>query len=227
MKQHYFGVLLILGILTSLITSGCVIATVRTLDEDEESKAGFSGDDYVEDIWASRVLPTYEEQAQEFTALLTQIEQSEDQAIADYGHRSGTGAYSFMVRGSGTILTFDTSSRAGIATVDLDPPDGNPDLTLTIGPLIKISQRASVRDAVGFIEYSDFLRQENFADVANAMGDRITAMLAEQLGAENADAIRELDPAGIEGKSVTFIGAFSLDSLNDPLVVPVILEVND
>ncbi|MBN1563548.1 MAG: DUF2291 domain-containing protein [Anaerolineae bacterium] len=213
--------------ITLLSLSGCVIATVRSLDEDEEAKAGFNSEDYVADIWESRVLPTYAEDALDITELLAQITANEEQAIADHGHRSGTGAYSFMVRGTGQILTFDTSSRAGLATIDLDPPDGTPDVTLTIGPLIKISQRASVRDAVGFIEYGNFVNQQEFADVANAMGDQIITMLAERFGAENADAIRELDPASIEGKTITFVGAFSLDNLADVLVVPVDIEVSD
>ncbi len=214
-------------ILTVLSLSGCVVATVRSLDEDEEAKAGFSADDYVEGIWESRVLPAYQAEALDLTELLAQIAANQDQAITDHGHRSGTGVYSFMVRGEGTILTFDTSSRAGIATVDLNPPDGTPDLTLTIGPLIKISQRASVRDAVGFIAYGDFVNQQEFADVANAMGDQIITMLIERLGAADADAIRELDPASIEGKTVTFVGAFALDTLDDVIVVPVDLEVSD
>lgn len=209
-----------------MMLPGCVVATVRTIKEDETAKAGFSPEDYVDEIWESRVLPTYRDEAQDFTTLLTEIETDETAAVAQYGHRSGTGAYSFMVRGEGKIVTFDTSSRTGLATIDLDGDD-TPDLSLTIGPSIKISQRASVRDAVGFIEYGNFVNQQEFAGVANAMGDRIVAMLADALGAADVEAIRDLDPASVEGKTVSFIGAFSLDSIGDPVVVPVVFEVID
>jgi predicted lipoprotein len=131
------------------------------------------------------------------------------------------------VRGEGFILTFDTSSRAGLATVDLEPPDGTADVSLTIGPLIKISQRASVRDAVGFIEYGNFVNQQEFAGVANAMGDRIIQMIAAELGAETPDAISDLDPASLEGKTISFIGAYTLEDADIPIVVPVALEVTD
>ena len=132
-----------------------------------------------------------------------------------------------MVRGEGTIITLDTSSRAGLLVVDLAPADGTADLNIAVGPLIKISQRGSVRDAVGFIEYGNFVNQQEFAGVANAMGERITAMVADALGADSAEAIGDLDPAAFEGKSVTFVGAFSLDTRDDIIIVPVDLEVSD
>lgn len=213
--------------LVSLTLPGCVLATVRTLEEDEEAKVGFTGEEYVGQIWENEVLPAYREQAQDLGTLLGLIATDQQAAIDQYGHRSGTGPYSFMVRGEGKIIAFDTSSRAGLAVVDLNPPDGTPDVSLTIGPSIKISQRAAVRDAVGFIEYGNFVNQQEFADVANAMGDRITVMIAEKLGAADVEAIRDLDPASIEGKTITFIGAFSMESVGDVIVVPVEIEVSD
>ncbi len=218
-------ILLLLGVLSVLVLSGCVLATVRTLEEDEEAKIGFTPEDYVADVWESRVLPTYREDAQDITMLLEALRSDREAAIEQYGHRSGTGAYSFMVRGEGKIVSFDTSSRAGLAAVDLNPPDGTPDLSLTIGPLIKISQRASVRDAVGFIQYGDFVNQQEFAGVANAMGERIILMIADVLGAENPDAISDIDPAQFEGAAVSFIGAFPLDDIDNVIVVPVVLEI--
>ena len=68
-----------------------------------------------------------------------------------------------MVKGEGKITKLDTTSRTGVLLVDLNPPDGTPDITLIIGPLIKISQRAAVRDAVGFVEYGNFVNQQEFA----------------------------------------------------------------
>ncbi len=218
----------VVGLLFALLTlSGCVLATVRTLDEDEEAKQGFDPGAYVEEIWESRVLPAYSDEAVDLVTLLGAIEADEDAAIAEYGHRSGTGAYSFMVRGEGTILTFDTSSRAGLLVVDLAPTDGTADINIAVGPLIKISQRGSVRDAVGFIEYGNFVNQQEFAGVANAMGERITAMIAEALGAESADVIGDLDPASFDGKTVSFVGAYSLDTRDNIIIVPVELEVSD
>jgi len=207
--------------------SGCVLATVRTLSEDEEAKQGFTGESYVAEIWDSKVLPAYDEHAQDITTLLAAIAQDQTAAIAAYGHRSGTGAYSFMVRGEAQIVTFDSSSRAGVLTLDFTPPDGTVDASMVIGPLIKISQRSAVRDAVGFIEYGQFVNQQEFADVAAAMGDRIVRMVAEALGVDSPDAIRDLDPAQLEGKTIRFVGAFSLDDPANILIIPVRLEVVD
>ena len=94
--------------------SGCVLATVRTLDEDDEAKIGFTGEAYVAEIWDDRVLPTYDEQAQDLAPLLELIEQDEDAAIEQFGHRSGTGPYSFMVRGEAQVVELDTGSRSGV-----------------------------------------------------------------------------------------------------------------
>lgn len=221
------GMVVALLVAASLMMSGCVLATVRTLDEDEEAKAGFDPVAYVDNMWEERVIPTYEEEAVELSLLLDELRANEEAAIEQYGHRSGTGSYSFMVRGEGTIITFDTSSRAGLATVDLAPEDGVAEASLTIGPLIKISQRAAVRDALGFIEYGNFVNQQEFAAVANAMGERITAMIAGELGAAEVDAVRELDPETVVGQPVFFIGAFTYDDLDNVLVVPVIFEVGE
>lgn len=207
--------------------SGCVLATVRTLDEDEVAKEGFTGEKYVAEIWDDEVLPTYDEQAQDLPTLLALIAQDEQAAIDQYGHRSGTGPYSFMVRGEGRVVALDTSSRSGIITLDLAPPDGTPDASMVIGPLIKVSQRSAVRDAVGFIQYGAFTNQQEFADVATAMGERITAMIAEALGLDDIEAIREMDPAQIEGKTVQFVGAMSLDGADELTIVPVRLTVVD
>ncbi len=217
--------LALVGVL--LMLDGCTLATVRTLREDEEAKAAFSGDQYVAGIWETEVLPTYRDQAQDVRALFELIAENQQSAIDQYGHRSGTGPYSFMVRGHGTILDYDTSSRTGVLVVDLAPPDGEPDLNVVVGPLIKISQQASVRDAVGFIEYGNFVNQQEFADVAKGMGNRITAMVAEKLGAPSVEAIREIDPETLKGRAIAFIGAFSMDSLANPMIVPVELEVDD
>ncbi len=146
------------------------------------------------------MLPTYDEQAQDLPVLLAAIAQDEAAAIEQYGHRSGTGPYSFMVRGEAQEVALDTTSRSGIITLDLAPPDGTVDASMVIGPLIKVSQRSAVRDAVGFIEYGAFTNQQEFADVATAMGDRITAMIAEALGLDDVEAIREMDPRRSKGK---------------------------
>lgn len=227
MRKPYLrkSILLLVAALVVTSLSACTLATVRTLKEDEIAKRGFSGARYVDQIWDSEIIPTYREEAQDLTALLDMIRADEQAAIDAFGHRSGTGAYSFMVRGEGTIIEFDTSSRAGLVTLDLVPQDGTADVSLVVGPLIKISQRAAVRDAVGLIEYGDFTNQQEFADVANAMGDRIIPMIADALGAASPDAIGELDPAAVEGKTIRFIGAFELEDPENIVIVPVEMEV--
>ena len=40
-------------------------------------------------------------------------------------------------------------------------------------------------------------------------------------------SVQQIDPASIEGKTMSFIGAFSLDDIENIIVVPVQLEVTD
>jgi predicted lipoprotein len=232
MKSAPLRILLLsISLVLAVTLSGCVFATVRTIKEDEQAKEGFNAENYVSSIWDSQVLPAYEQQAQDITTLLALVDSDEASAISQYGHRSGTGPYSFMVKGEARVVTFDTTSRAGLLTLDLIPPDGapdgTPDVSMAVGPLVKISQRAAVRDAVGFIEYGKFVNQQEFAAVANAMGDRIIVMIAAALGADTVDAIRDIPPANLEGKTISFIGAISLEDRANIIIVPIELKVLD
>lgn len=198
-----------------LTTLSCSIATIRSLEEDEEAKKGFVATEYVDEIWDEQFIPTVLEQAVEFKALLALLDADADATIAAHGSRSGTGAYSFMTFGEAQVLEVNTQSRIGMMTIDIAPYDGVADASMAIGPVIR-GRDTSLRDAVGFIQFNDFTNQTEFAQISDAMKDRILATVINQIDLEN-----------LGGKTISFYGTFMFSDRNDLEIVPVSLEVNE
>ncbi len=199
-----------------LTTLSCSIATIRSLEEDEEAKKGFVATEYVDEIWDEQLIPTVLEQAVEFKALLALLDADEDATIAAHGSRSGAGACSFMTFGEAQVLEVNTQSRIGMMmTLDIAPYDGVADASMAIGPVIR-GRDTSLRDAVGFIQFNDFTNQTEFAQISDAMKDRILATVINQIDLEN-----------LGGKTISFYGTFMFSDRNDLEIVPVSLEVNE
>jgi predicted lipoprotein len=211
--NKYLGLFTVL--MLGLLLPACTLATVRSLDEDEAAKEGFNPERYIDEIWESQLIPTVQENAVEITALLGEIDANEASATEKYGHRSGTSAYSFMTYGEAQVLTVNLESRIGLMEIDFAPYDGQPDANMAIGPVIR-NRNDSVRDAVGFIQFNNFVNQTEFASVGSALKDRILR-----------DVINPIDFTELAGKTISFYGAFTLDDRSNLEIVPVILEVQD
>lgn len=206
---------IVLVIVLLLATPACKIATIRTLEEDRQAKAGFNPANYVESIWDSQLIPTFEAEAIEFTELLGQIKANQNKAIQDHGNRSGTGAYSFMTFGEAKVLAYAVDLRVGTLSLDFAPFDGTADAVMLVGPLIPRNNYA-VRDAVAFIRFNDFVNQTEFAEVSNALKARVLS-----------DVVTVIDTQSIAGKTINFYGAFTLVDANEIEIVPVTLEIQD
>ena len=213
MRKNFLFLIFITALLAA--TTSCTIATVRTLEEDTAAKEGFNPERYVAEIWDSQLLPVVHEKAVEVTFLLAEIDANEAAATLEYGSHSGTGAYSFLIYGDTQVIGVDRESRIGLAGLDLAPYDGILDATLAIGPVIR-NRNNAVRDAVGFIQFNDFVNQTEFAGVSSAIKDRILR-----------DVINSIDFANLEGKTIHFYGAFTLEERSDIEIVPISLEVTN
>lgn len=204
-KQSGFVVAIV-----ALMLSGCTIATVRSLEEDEEAKQGFIPENYVADIWEDQFIPTINEGATEISVLLEALDADEDAASEEYGNRTSNGPFSFMTRGEAKILELDTSSRVGLALMDLEPFDGEVDIYLAIGPVLRGN---ALRDSVRFIAFNDFTNQIEFGGVSTALKDRVAA-----------DLIGQTDFEVLVGSTVGFVGAFTYDDPEEIVIIPVTLE---
>lgn len=196
-----------------LILSSCTLATVRTIEEDRIAKEGFNADNYVAAIWDSEFIPTLEENAVNMVDLLVELDRDEDGATEEYGNRTSTGPYSFMVETDVQIISLNRESRVGLAELDLPPYDGTVDIYLAIGPVLRGN---ALRDAVGFIAFNDFTNQVEFAQVSDALKSRA-----------DADLISQTDFDVLVGQTVHVLGAFTLSDRDEIVIMPVRLEVID
>lgn len=205
---------LVVALLLVLLSS-CKLATVRPLDP-ETGKAiigtedqAFNAERYVAERWDDPLMTLVEKDAVNLLDLLAALKEDSVAASERYGHQQGNSPYSFMVKGEGKVLELDSSSRAGLLKLDLDPFDGQADISLAVGPVIK---GTALRDAMPFIKFNDFTNQLEFADVSKALHARVMTDVVEPFNAEAS-----------VGKTVQFSGT---STLSDPIVItPVRLEV--
>lgn len=170
-----------------LFLTACVPWTVRPIDEaGQQAERPFDAAAYVESIWQSKVLPA--------------IERAPDLATMS------PCVNPCLAKGQGRVAQVDTASRTGIAIVDVG---GGQTVAIQIGPVIR---GTSLRDALPFIQFSQFVNQLQFARVGNALNDRA------------AQSLRGIDAAHLKGASITFAGA-AVRTPNQRLeIVPVILS---
>ena len=144
------------------------------------------------------------------------------QTVADqYGLTTEGNAQVFMVKGQGTVTDVNTEKSTGYMTLDLDGYDGPITVKFYIGKRIP-SDETSVRDAVGFISFGDFREQTEYGKVGRELNKRVIA-----------EALADLDTENLQGKPVSFYGAFTVRTQNIPgdidvseiVVTPIQLEV--
>jgi predicted lipoprotein len=182
-------------LVAGLVFSSCVPWTVRPIEKSGASEGGhaFDASAYLESIWDSKVMPAIA------TAAVWNPETRDLPAA-------------FLVKGSGRVLSVDTSSRTGLMMIDLAPYDGRADLAVQIGPVLR---GTALRDALPFIQFSQFVNQLEFARVGNALNDRAWKT-----------ALASLNKDGLTGRLATFAGAASRPAGSAiPEVVPVQLSV--
>jgi predicted lipoprotein len=103
----------------------------------------------------------------------------------------------------------DTTSRVGVLTVALPDPAGQ--VALQIGPVIR---GTTLRDALPFISFDQFVNQLEYARVSNAMHDRLVESV---LSGINFDALLD--------QEIGFIGVFTLRDLDAITITPVEIQV--
>jgi predicted lipoprotein len=216
-----------------LLLFACRIAEVRTFQEDREVKEGFTGARFVQVKWDSEIIPQYHDHAYDLVPLLDEFANNPD-LIKEYGYQGSQGQqYSLMVKSEAKIITFDNSLSNGTIQVDLPPYDGTWDVTLVIGPKIKVSLGFPLRDAGGFITFNQFVNQLEYGDVAGAMRERVAREMAKAFGVGKPEDIKTvLNPADFEGKTIYFYGAMGLEVKPLPpearqtiIIIPVELKV--
>ena len=198
-----------LFILIFIFYSFFFASVTRTVEEDELIKKGFDAKAYVGNIWKTKIIPTISDEAEEITFILDELFKNKEVAEEKYGGRSGTGSYSFMIKGTGEVTSLNTASRVGTISIKLQKKYDS-EIFITLGPVIK---KDSIRDSVKFIQFNDFVNQLDFADVSRIIKTRV---LNEIIGPLN---LKE-----IVGKKINFEGAITFDRKDKIYITPTNIE---
>jgi predicted lipoprotein len=169
--------------------------TVRPLQVDRP--ASFDASTYAVSLWP-RVLDEARRTATAMTAAPTAAE---------------TSAKAGFVKGSGVVTAIDRASRVGLLRVQL-AGDRAPEIAVQIGPVIR---GTTLRDALSFVQFSDFTNQFDFAGAANALNEHVLRTVVE---VANVDAL--------QGRTIDFVGAASRTTAPGSRVevVPVTITVH-
>ncbi|MDR2111402.1 MAG: DUF2291 domain-containing protein, partial [Spirochaetaceae bacterium] len=131
------------GVFGAALFSCTIVKNDADKKEGEGNPYGFSigtidPKQYANDIWDSMVIPRVEAMAVDFTSLTAELESDEAKASGEYGYRlSERNSYSFAVKGTVKLLSIDTGSASGSASLDIYPFDGKEDCRLRIGPVLQ------------------------------------------------------------------------------------------
>jgi predicted lipoprotein len=233
MKQKTVTVIIALSSLIFLALAGRYGFTVVKIEDVEKAAQSEAFDPvaYVDGIWASRILPAFNEGAVELPKILSEMQPDATgttskenlTTVADeYGLITVGEAHVYMVKGSGKVVAINTETSLGTMEVALDGYNGPIKVLIYIGSRIP-SDETSVRDAVGFINFGDFKEQTEYGKVASEINKRI---ISQVLGS--------VDTNNLIGKTISFQGAFNIRTFNlikielqEIRIVPVEIELGD
>jgi len=233
MKLKTSSIIIGVATLLFLVLAGRYGFTVVSTEEAEETvqNEAFDPVAYVDGIWESKLLPTFNEKAVELPKILSEMEpdasgtvpKDELIAIAErHGLITVGEAHVYMVKGSGTIRSVNAETSLGTAEVALDGYDGPVKVLLYVGTRIP-SDDTSVRDSVGFITFGDFKEQTEYGKAATEINKRVLATV-----------LCDIDRDNLVGKTISFKGAFTIRTfnliqidVNEISIVPVEIELGE
>ncbi len=182
----------------------CKVATIRPIESESDGRGAqaFDAAAYVESLWAEDV-PRALEQAVDLQELLPALAADPVAAGERWGRRQGAGPAHVIVTGSGRVREVDTTSRSGVALVEIELTGGAEGIRVQIGPVLR---GTAIRDALPTVSFDQFVNQIEYADVAGALNARVERWL-----------LTSLEPETLVGKRVRFVGMATLGE--SPLTV--------
>jgi len=213
MKIKTSSIVIAVSTIVFLFLTGRYGFTVVSIKEAEQTVQNETFDPavYVDGIWESKIIPTFNENAVEFTKILTEMQPDADGTIPkddliaianQYGLITVGEAHVYMIKGSGKIVKVDAETSLGTAEVALDGYAGPIKVLLYIGTRIP-SDETSVRDAVGFITFGDFKEQTEYGKAASEINKRVLTSVFSDINRDN-----------LVGKIISFKGAFTVRTFN-------------
>lgn len=203
---------LMMAAVLMVLPTGCV----KVVKIGEEGKltgeVQFSASDNVSSLWEN-AQANIEEKAVDLGEFLTEAN-GDLKSLADkYGKYSmGTsGSVSYAVKGTGTVDEVNQEKKAGYMTVKLDGYDGPEVIKIQIGSIYKGS---STRDTLDIIDFGNYTNQEEWAAVSQELHTQI-----------DTNVIQPANPSTLTGKTIDFVGTFTVDKNDELLITAVKLDV--
>jgi predicted lipoprotein len=203
---------LMMAAVLMVLPTGCV----KVVKIGEEGKltgeVQFSASDNVSSLWEN-AQANIEEKAVDLGEFLTEAN-GDLKSLADkYGKYSmGTsGSISYAVKGTGTVDEVNQEKKAGYMTVKLDGYDGPEVIKIQIGSIYKGS---STRDTLDIIDFGNYTNQEEWAAVSQELHTQI-----------DTNVIQPANPSTLAGKTIDFVGTFTVDKNDELLITAVKLDV--
>lgn len=193
-----------------LCFTACKLWTIRPIESGQKSDVRsqqFNADAYVDSIWESKLVPMVIEKAVDLSTLLAALDADLEAARKQYGHDEASGAAHFIVKGEGRVSRVNSSSQNRTLSINLPSYKGKTEVVLQIGPAFR---GTAIRDAVGFIQFNQFVNQLQFADVGNKLNDRVFTSV-----------VNGFDLAAAQGMQVSFYGVFTFSERGKIIITPV------
>jgi predicted lipoprotein len=153
-----------------------------------------------------KAVSALEENAQPLPKLAAALAKDADAAGEQYGKRAGNSPYAFAVTAEGVA----GNAKDGTLPIKVKGVPKDTTVSVQVGPALP---GTAIRDAVGFIEFGQFLNQVEYADAATALNNQVKAKV-----------LKDLDAASLEGKKVKVLGAFAYLAPTVVTITPVKLE---
>lgn len=195
----------------AVLASACTVVPIGHEDEYTGNAAADIGGS-MQEIWPE-IETNIEEKAIDAPTFLVEANGDLKSLVDKYGKYSmgNSGTISYAVTGNGTVEEVENDKKAGYIVVNLDGYDGPEVVKLQIGSIYKGS---STRDTQDLLTYGDYVNQEEWAEVSQELHNVI-----------DQTVVQPADPANLQGKTITFVGTFTVDGDDELLVTPVKLEV--
>jgi predicted lipoprotein len=191
------------GFLWTALFSCTIVKNDTDQKEEGENTYAFSigtidPKQYASDIWESMVIPRIESMAVDFEKLLAGLESDETGTSGEAGYRlSDKNYYNFAVKGTVKLLSIDTSSASGSASLDISPFDGKEDCRLRIGPVL---QGYALRDIQSGISPNSFVNQVDWARLATELNNKVKETV-----------FAAIDFSNMAGKEAELLGVFTYE----------------
>lgn len=215
--MSYFKVIGLLVVLVVYIAASALTATTlapKELDELAKQKSAVANSDgkdmkgYIAEIWDAKIIPEFAANAIDLDTTIAALKKDASAFEKSNGKRNNEfSPYNYIVKGRAVVKEVKTNSAAGKIILDVKDISGKRDVIIQVGPVI---QKSSIRDALSFINFNDFVNQIEFASVSKEINQYILN-----------NVLKDIKDKKMAGKEVQFVGAFTYDKSGKILITPV------